>query len=284
MTHRKIAYRAALAALAASMMATQAQARVGQICLELPVGANTLKAEIASGCLPTSPRYEGAFDIQVDAATASIAINGSFTQIGEARIGTTDCMGARVLEQDTDAAGPRRYSVLVNGQYRGTLDASDTMFGMQAVRECFEGLNQIQQPRPERLTTYMREHFRDWIARPRGKTTDPLYTTNYATIGEAAAALLGTHPEGQEGRPSAEIIISKGQWRGRPFLKPPAVRFMAVRIEEHGYLDDSVSGKRTFAELKQHAQTGEWRIAGHWHQFMCARGERAGRWSAQLCN
>jgi len=58
---------------------------------------------------------------------------------------------------------------------------------------------------------------------------------------------------------------------------------MAIRIEEHGYLDDSVSGRRTFAAAHRDAQTGMWRVKDPWHRFMCARGERAGQWSSARC-
>jgi hypothetical protein len=87
-----------------------------------------------------------------------------------------------------------------------------------------------------------------------------------------------------EGRPSAEITISRAKWRRLPWQKLSDYSFMAIQIEEHGYLDDSVSGKRLFASAKQHPQTGEWRVTGQWHQFMCARGERAGQWSAKPCS
>ena len=274
---------AAVFAIASCAMTAQAQASVGNVCLELPAGAGIVKAEIASGCLPTSPGHEGAFQINVDASTATIAINGAYEPVREQLIGTMDCMGSQVIEQEAKAAGPRRYSVMINGRFSGVIDASDTTYGMRAVRECFADHSQVQGARPETLTVYKREMFRDWIARPKGKTTDPLYTSSYTTIGDAVAALLGNHPESMEGRPSAEITVSKGEWRGFQFRKPPRVRFMAIQIEEHGYLDDSISGKRTFAELRRNPQTGAWSIGGHWHQFMCARNERAGQWSGEPC-
>lgn len=269
--------------IAANVIAIQAHASVGTICLELPPGAGNVKAEIASGCLPTSPGHKGAFTISVDADRAVISIVGQYKPSREQRIGTTDCMGSQTITQVADAAGPRRYSVMVNGTYRGVIDASDTVFGMRSERQCFAGPSQTQRFRPERVTTYTRAQFADWIARPRGKPKDALYRESYASPGAAAAALLGSHPEGLEGRQSAKITISLAQWRGKVFQKPPKIRFLAVSIEEHGYLDDSVSGKRSFAELKQNSQTGEWRITGHWYQFMCVRGQRAGQWSARPC-
>ena len=286
MPHHNLSHslrKAAGLVIAANAIATQAHASVETICLELPAGAGTVTAEIASGCLPTSPGHKGAFTISVDAESAVIAIDGQYTPSREQRIGTADCMGSQTIKQTANAAGPRRYSVLVNGNFRGVIDASDTMFGLRSERQCFAGPSQTQQFRPERVTTYMRAQFADWIARPRGKPKDALYQDSYASTGAAVAALLGRHPESLEGRQSAEITISLAQWRGRAVQKPPKVRFVAVSIEEHGYLDDSVSGKRTFAELKQNSQTGEWRISGHWYQFMCARGQRAGQWSARPC-
>ena len=278
--------RLALLAFGTAFITSQAHARLGEVCLELPAGAGIAKAEIASGCLPTSPDYEGDFEISVDAGTATIAINGAYTQVGDARIGTMDCMGSQIIEQEAKAAGPRRYSVVINGQYRGVIDASDTRYGMRPVRECFAGRGQVVNPRPELDTTYHRQQFSDWIEHPRGMgkpRMDPVFRTRYATLADAAAALLGNHPEGMEGRPSVEVTISKAQWRGRPFTKAPARPFMAVEIEEHGYLDDSVSGKRTFAEIRPDAKSNGWRIVGRWHQYMCARGETAGQWVGKPC-
>lgn len=269
----------ALGAISASLLATQTHARVGQICLELPAGAGTLKAEIASGCLPTSPKYEGAFDVQIDAHTASISIDGGYNQIGDSRIGTADCMGSRVMEMEAEAAGPRRYSVIVNNRFIGVLDASDTQYGMRAVRRCFAGRGQVNVASSDAIATYARNHFADWIARE-GKKPAPITAP---TLGELAAKLLGNHPESQEGRPSATISIGQAQWRREFTDKLADRRFMAIRIEEHGHLDDSVSGRRIFAESHQHPQTDEWRIKGMWHQFMCARGNRAGQWSGQTC-
>lgn len=274
---------AAAFALSAVALTAQAHAKVGTVCLELPAGAGMVKAEIASGCLPTSPQYDGAFTVVVDAQRAVIAIDGSFKPTREQRVSTADCMGSRTIEQESEAAGPRRYSVMVNGEYRGVLDASDTQFGMRAVKDCFAGSGRVQQRRPEVIVSYNPASFKDWIGQSKGKPSNPLYTNTYAAPAQAAAALIGNHPQSKEGRPSAQITISKARWRFGGFPRPPIPYFMAIQIEEHGYLDDSVSGKRTFAAVKQDPTTGEWRIGRHWHQFMCARGERAGQWSAQPC-
>nr|WP_298930205.1 hypothetical protein [uncultured Erythrobacter sp.] len=274
---------AAAFALSAVVLSAQAQAKVGTICLELPAGAGKVKAKISSGCLPTSPQHKGAFSIEVDAERAVIAVDGAFKPTREQRIGTADCMGSRTIEQDAEAAGPRRYSVVVNGEYRGILDASDTQFGMRAVKDCFAGNGQVQLRRPEAIASYRPASFKDWIGRSKDEPSNALYTNAYSTPAEAAAALLGNHPESMQGRPSAQISISKAKWQFGGFPKPPIPYFMAIQIEEHGYLDDSVSGKRTFAAVKQDPATGEWRIGRHWYQFMCARGERAGQWSGQPC-
>lgn len=284
-THIKSLRCAAVFALAASALAAEAQARVGTICLDLPSGAGTVKASISSGCLPTSPQHKGAFDIAVDGDTATISIEGGFSPVREQRIGTADCMGSQTIEQDARAAGPRRYSVVVNGQYRGVLDASDTMFGRRAVSACFAGRSEVALARPEKVTTYVRSQFRGWIPRPKGKPAQPLYAARYATLGDAAAALLGNHPESFEGRPSAEVTISPARWRRMGLEKPPGRvnAFMAIQIEEHGFADDSVSGKRTFASAVPDEKRGGWRIDWHWHQFMCARGERSGQWTNEPC-
>ena len=105
--------------------------------------------------------------------SATIAIDGKYKQVGDARIGTADCMGSQVINQDTEAAGPRRYSVLINGQYRGVIDASDTRYGMRPIKECFAGRSQVQIRKPEVETVYLRQQFRDWIARPRDWRATP---------------------------------------------------------------------------------------------------------------
>ncbi|MEL7217483.1 MAG: hypothetical protein AAGK01_03525, partial [Pseudomonadota bacterium] len=243
-------------------------------------GASTLKAEIGSGCLPTHPRYDGKFSVEVDAHSASIAINGGFTQIGDSRIGTADCMGSRTIEQEASAAGPRRYSVMVNGRFVGVLDASDTQFGMREVRRCYPGAGQRRRPSNDTMATYAKSHFADWIEQPKGEKVAPVTAP---TLGALAAELLGGHPESEEGRPTAKISIGLAQWQRRPFDKLADRRFMAIRIEEHGYLDDSVSGRRTFAAAHRDDQSGEWRVKGLWYQVMCARGARAGQWSSQPC-
>lgn len=275
----RIARNGALFALAGLFAASQAHARVGQVCLELPAGAGTVNAKIASGCLPTHPRYTGSFNVAVEAETATIRVDGGFEQVGESRIGTADCMGSQVIEESAKAAGPRRYSVLVNGRYVGALDASDTMFGMRAVQRCFASPSQVQLARPERMTTYLKSQFSDWIDEGPGKGS-PIFSA--ATLGGLASQLLGNHPESKEGRQHASITISKAQWRRMGLQKPADRSFMAIRIEEHGYLDDSVSGRRTFAATKQ-AQDGSWRVTGLWRQFMCARGENAGQWTKEPC-
>jgi len=286
--------KAALTAFAASLLATQAQARVGQICLELPVGADVVKAKIASGCLPTSPGHKGAFEVDVDSETATIVINGAYKPVRKQRIGTADCMGRQIITQEAKAAGPRRYSVLVNGSYRGVIDASYTMVGLRAVQRCFPGAGQIQMAAPDRVTTYSRQQFKDWIGPGRGephgkgKPTKPSPTPILsATLGELAAKLLGPHPDTIEGTPSAEITISRARWRDGLSIRVPrgggARNFMAIQIEEHGYADDSVSGRRTFAMAQRDARSGEWRANEVWRQFMCSRGEKAGQWSGEPC-
>lgn len=279
---------ALIGALAIVALTAQAQARMGQVCLELPAGAGSLKTKIKSGCLPTFPKYKSAFDIGVDANTATIAINGGFEKIGDARIGTADCMGSRMVEKETTAAGPRRYSIIINDRFVGVLDASDAMSGMQAVQKCFAWPSQRTRPSPERVTTYRRSQFADWIELTPSKTwgkppssKQPPITAD--TLGLLAAQLLGNHPESKEGRQNAQITFSPARWQRERFQKLADYSFMAIQIEEHGYLDDSISGRRTFAAAKQHPQTGQWRVSAHWQQYMCARGSKAGQWTSQGC-
>ncbi|NQX95661.1 MAG: hypothetical protein HRT64_12225 [Erythrobacter sp.] len=275
--------------LVASLASAQAHARVGQICLELPAGASVVKAEIDSGCLPTSPGYEGDFEVTVDAKTATIAINGSYQPVGDQRIATADCMGSQVITQQAEAAGPRRYSVLVNGAYRGVIDATKTMQGFRAAQSCFADPSQVPIPSPDTMTTYHMWQFKDWISETSpapGKRVKPVPKTLRAeTLSTLAANLQGTHPESLEGRPSVRVTISPAQWQARPWDRSRGLdtRFMAIQIEEHGFADDSVSGRRTFASAKQEKTTGQWRARRVWRQYMCARGERAGQWTNQPC-
>lgn len=275
----------ALALIAASISATGALARVGKVCLELPSGANTLNATIASGCLPTHPRYKDDFAIAVDAGTAVIRVDGAFKQVGNSRIASADCMGSRTVEYTAEAAGARRYTVMINDRFAGVLDASDIMFGRRTASACFDGGGRGRKPQMMKngVTVYSKGQFADWIGRTRTACTSKSVPISGDTLGEVAAQLLGNHPEGTEGRQSAQIAISLARWRREPADKLADRRFTAITIEVHGFLDDSVSGERIFAATRQDAQSGEWKVTAVWRQYMCRRGAHAGQWLGKPC-
>ncbi|WP_298463929.1 hypothetical protein [uncultured Erythrobacter sp.] len=268
-----------LAILSGALAATQAQASVSKICLELPTGSKTLSAEIASGCLPTSPRHEGKFTLEVDQANAMIQIDGEFSQIGDQRIGTADCMGSQRLTLNAEAVEPRRYSIIFNGQYKGVFDVSDGagQSGCIGQHGSVRGEADIEVLR--------RSTFEGWVAAELGELAE----LTAPSMGELVGQLLGNHPESMEGRGVADVRIGKARWQQRMEFKPGpgpggrgAAPFVAVRIEEHGYLDDSVSGRRVFAVVRQ-TQEGGWTVTEQWQQWMCARGGRSGQWSGEPC-
>ena len=93
------------------------------------------------------------------------------------------------------------------------------------------------------------------------------------------------HPETTEGRPTAQIDMRRANWRRewKGFDSPNYGQpFIAVTITQHGYLDDSVSGGRYFAEIRQD-ENGQWKLDGFWRQNMCARGTYAGQWTKERC-
>ncbi len=61
-----------------------------------------------------------------------------------------------------------------------------------------------------------------------------------------------------------------------------ALRFIAVSITQHGYLDDSVSVGRYFAEVRRDAGC-QMKLEGLWSQNMRARGEHAGQRTGTPC-
>jgi len=65
--------------------------------------------------------------------------------------------------------------------------------------------------------------------------------------------ILGNYPEGLEGRPEVTLEMKKARWNRMSFRKPfkGSKKFIAVEIERHGFLDDSVSGDRYFVAVKQ---------------------------------
>ena len=270
--------------LVGAALSTPAHAKLGQICLEMPAGANVVKAEIASGCIGSGRSYRDDFNIVVDAERALISIDGEFRLMRDPpRIGTADCMGSRVIEQEAEAAGARRYSVMINGTYRGVLDASSSLRGARDVRECFAGRSQLRLGQSAPLTVYAPHQFGDWISAGEDSSHSEVIGNRYGSLAELAAALQSDHPESMEGQPSVVVRISPARWqRNRPIQRLGAP-FMAIRVEEHGYSDDSVSGSRIFAAAKLDEASGTWQITDLWHQFMCARGSRAGQWTDQPC-
>lgn len=284
MTHR-IRKLVTAITLVGAALSTPAHAKLGQICLELPAGANVVKAEISSGCISSGRDYSADFDIVVDGESALISIDGAFRAPENSfNIGTTDCMGSQIIEQEAEAAGPRRYSVVINGLYRGVLDASSNLAGAREVRQCFAARWQLRLGQSAPLATYAKYQFDDWIAAQENGSQSVVLGNSYGTLAELTAALQSGHPESMEGRPRVEVQISPALWqRYNRFIDRSRQPFMAILIEEHGYADDSVSGKRIFAAAQFNEQSGKWTLNDHWHQLMCARGSRAGQWTDQPC-
>ena len=97
--------------------------------------------------------------------------------------------------------------------------------------------------------------------------------------------VLNSHPESMEGKGEAWVKVRKVKWR-REFRMPDSPNwrepFYAVSFTQDGYLDDSVSAARYFAEVRID-EKGQWMLDGFWRQQMCARGENAGQWTKQPC-
>lgn len=257
---------------ALAMQAGAAQARVQYICPELDTASNRLSVNVKSGCMSSSTSYiANDLAVEVDQQRAHITITGDIEFGGGGRIVTADCMGAQSITLTADGIEARRYTVSYGDSYIGLANLLDD----PAPKQC---LQTDQAKLAYRYPTIHKTEFRDW-------STD-LFPGHKewrsATPMDLVSKVLGTFPETDEGKFDMELSFKKMMWAGWPAQRtlPPHEPFLAVRIERHGLLDDSVSGDRYFIAMRF---DGEWKIEQLWGQSMCGRGDNAGQWTGKPC-
>ncbi|MEL6767823.1 MAG: hypothetical protein AAFP17_11640 [Pseudomonadota bacterium] len=251
----------ALLALSAGAGAAWAQERVvtPQLCA-LRDGGGSGTVTLSTGCLSSSfERLDGSPAVVVDELNATVLIEGGFRYNVPANgIATTDCGGGVIEQMAVESLSARRYRVLANGAYQGVLDLTTEAQACTAP----EGAPGIDPATLER----------DWKAtdRPRwGRLTAP-------RIVDLLPRLVRDFPSTIEGRPTVTVEIARS----------PSDGSNGPRLEIHasgtGYPDDSVNGVRFVLLASPHPDG--WRMDELWRQNLCARGERAGQWTADRCS
>lgn len=267
--------KASLIAMAILLMtgSQAAQARAMYVCPQLDSATGKLSVRVSTGCMTGMARYkDNTLALDVDQNHAMIKVTGDITYHPiESPIVTGDCAGAKSITLEAANVEARRYSVSYDGVSLGLADLIEN----PAPKACLSVRSAAD---PNAYPTVDRSIYADWsqdmIAGWRDwRGSDPV---------SLMAPLLANHPEGEKGNPTLSFSFGKRHWVGIGYSLPPGRRpFLGVTIERQGFLDDSVAGDRYFAELR--FEDGAWRIEHLWGQWLCARGHRAGQWSAELC-
>ncbi|MEL7173638.1 MAG: hypothetical protein AAFN05_11840 [Pseudomonadota bacterium] len=250
---------AALATLGTTFAAAQERVVTPQLCA-LRGGGDSGTVTLSTGCLSSSfQRLDGSPAVVVDEESATILIEGGFRYNTPAGgVATTDCGGGVIEQMAVESLSARRYRVLADGAYQGVLDLTTEAQACTAP----EGAPAIDPAELER----------DWKGtdRPRwGKLIAP-------RIVDLLPRLVRDFPANIEGRPTVTVEIARS----------PSEGDSGPRLEVHatgtGYPDDSVTGVRFVLFASPHPDG--WRMDELWRQNLCARGERAGQWTAERCS
>ncbi len=263
------------AALALSAQSAAARSNVSYICPTLDTRTGELTVRVDSGCMTGMARFKDHdLELEVDQNHAGITVTGSINYHPiTSPIVTADCGGATQVTLKASGIEARQYSVVFDGQYLGTAD----MLTDPSPDQCMSTMRRV---RHHGIAHVNRQSFKDWSTDPISGWKDWRGDDVFALL----SPLLSGHPETDEGLPKVEIKIEKRFWnniwavRGKPWKNEP---FIAVWITRHGFLDDSVSGDRFFAELRQGPDG--WHVEELFGQNMCARGENAGQWTGDAC-
>ena len=262
------------AALAMAAQASAAQNNVAYVCPSFDKRTGELSVRVDTGCKTGMARYnDNDLKLVMDQNYASIQVTGTINYNPiESMIVTADCAGAKQITLTASEVEARRYSV----SYQGThLGLSDLMENPQP-NSCHSVIG-TRSHIPQKVM--FKSEFKDWSDEPidgwRDWTGDNVFSL--------LSPILAGHPESTEGSPTLELKIEKAQWRGGwPGTREDSnLPFIGVRITRHGFLDDSVSGDRFFAQLRQTADG--WEIENLWGQNMCGRGAHAGQWTKEIC-
>lgn len=262
------------AAIAMASMAQTAHARVAYICPTLNQSTGELEVQVKSGCISSSMSLiEQTLALEVDQNYAMINLTGDMKFGGGGRIVTADCMGGQTITLSAQEIEARDYTLLFNGERIDKVDFTDP----SRKDECLSAGSRLRVDNGTLNRSVIKhyndnpiEGWRDW----RG-----------SSVFDLLSPILSGHPESMEGGASSDITMRKESWRRQISAKPlsyDTTPFIAVQITQSGYLDDSVSGGRYFAEVRMD-ENGQWKLDGLWVQYKCARGAKAGQWTGELC-
>lgn len=254
--------RALLASLAVVAIEAPAfAANLKNVCASYLAAERAIQFDVSNGCVSGSYKYLG-HDIKVDVDEnyASISLKGRFKYAPlKADYVTADCGGGRKLKLKSHGVAARRYTVVVNGTYRGVLDFTQSKDRM-CVRPA-SSKNGVRKVSPISSRTELK------------RTLD---TVEGPTIQKVLEPLMHSLSVSSEGRGTLALQIEK------TFSGPDAPRTANAIIEAHGLADDSVSGLHYTFDFVSTSKG--WKAMGVRRKQMCARGETAGMWTSGRCS
>ncbi len=213
-----------------------------------------------SGCMSSGFRYLGNdISFRIDENTATISGSGKITYKNPTQpVMTADCGGATQFKFSLPNVERRRYSLIINGKYRGIVDftkSTDPVVLDVPSRNRKNGFG----TKARLAASYAPVSLANWKPRTAPSVLDLL------------RPITSTHPETLEGRPEMALTMRRD-------LNADS---LMVRITNTGYLDDSVSGEKFAAIITRNAEG--WYLDSLWRQNLCARGKNAGKWIKKAC-
>jgi len=223
-------------------------------------GARSIEITASTGCVSSSLRGLGNnIQFSVDEERALITGTGKFTyKSSKSRIVKTDCAGRSQKKVELPNVEQRRYTVIVNGRYRGVLDFTQSAKPPRlTLRRAVNRSGLLS--KMQLINTYASVNLDSWASR------------NAASVMDLFRPIIDSHPESLDGRPEMEISMRRNS----------AGNSLTVRITNLGYLDDSVSGEKYTGMVTRTANG--WHLKSLWKQSLCARGPKAGQWIKGNC-
>ncbi len=224
-------------------------------------GTRSIEVTAHTGCMSSSLRPLGNnIRFQVDEERALITGTGYFTyKRSKSRIAKTDCMGASKQTIILPNVEQRRYTVVVNGKYRGVLDFTRSAKPPRLTTTTTKLGNSGFMAKMQLRNTYASVNLDNWTTR------------NAASVIDLFRPITNAHPVSLEGRPEMKISIRRNT----------ADNSLTVRITNLGYMDDAVSGEKYSGLVTRTANS--WHLKSLWKQSLCARGPKAGQWTKGNC-
>ncbi len=243
---------AALLALLAGVSAAQAAPR--HICGAYNSGEKTIMLQVRSGCVSGSHRYQNhTIKPHIDEATATITVAGKFNyERSKSKVITRDCSSGRAIDFTLEGVEPRRYSVVTDKGFAGTLD-----FTASFKRQCARLTRMPHVMSTRRVAALL----------PRVKGD---------TIQEIIAPLMRQLAVSTEGRGSLSVQIGSSGPRPGNVLAGAYAEIKAL-----GLADEAVMGVHFTINFR--ASGDGWKAMRIGRRNLCARGERAGQWVNGTC-